>query len=186
MRLWVGIGIATALALGFLSPAAGAHLGPVDVSVDQEHQLAEPSGDDPACAGCEVLLTPWGNAPPVTVLESGGIVTWKAQVAQTHTATSDYPTEDKATLVQGNPYYRTDVCLHVGVTSEDPGRAKFAIRDGQLAVLYESDFDEDPANQTWVSCEEAIGLEGGAWALSYHCNTHQQFQHAALVVVPEP
>lgn len=186
MRLWVSVGIA-AVVLGLLAPGAGAHLGAVDVSVDEEHQLAaaSSSSEEGSCVGpCEVLMTPWGNAPPVTVLESGGTVTWKAQIAQTHTATSDYPIEDKDNLVQGQPYYRTDVCLHVGVNSDSPGKARFAIRGGQLAVLYESDFDEPPENQDWVTCEEAIGLEDGAWALSYHCNTHQEFQHGLLVVVP--
>lgn len=184
MRLSATIGIAAAMLL-VLAPGAGAHAAEVDVQTDRPASNVASSFEESACIPtCEVAATPFGNAPPVTVVESNATVTWVTQVAFGHSATSDYPVEDKPTLlVQNSPTF-DDYCLDVGTRADSPGSARLAIRDGQLAVLSEDQFDEPTSDQTWNVCEEAIGLEDGAFALSYHCQNHPRFQNSLLVVVP--
>lgn len=182
MRLLATVGIAAAVLLA-LAPGASAHAAETAVHSDPPALATQQSFEELACVPtCDVLMTPWANAPPVTVVESGAVVTWTAQVAASHTATSDEPA-DKVQLVQNEPVF-ADPCLDVTINSEADGQARLAIRDGRLAVLSQDQFDEPPSNQTWDVCEEAIGLEDGAFALSYHCNVHKQLQHSVLVVVP--
>lgn len=182
MRLLATVGIAAVMLLA-LAPGASAHAAETTVHSDPPALATEQSFEELACVpACDVRMTPWANAPPVTVVESGAVVTWTAQVAQTHSATSDEPA-DKLQLVQNQPVF-ADPCLDVSVNSEADGQARLAIRDGQLAVLSQDQFDEPTEDQTWDLCEEAIGLEDGAFALSYHCDVHKRLQHSMLVVVP--
>lgn len=185
MRLLATVGIAAVMLL-VLAPGASGHAAEVDVQTDRPAAHDAGSFEEAACIPtCEVLATPFGNAPPVTVVESNATVTWVTQVAFGHSATSDYPVEDKpGLLVDNQPTFREDVCMDVGTRADSPGSARLAIRDGQLAVLSEDQFDEPPSDQTWDVCEEAIGLEDGAFVLSYHCENHPRFQNSLLVVVP--
>lgn len=163
----------SALAVLVIVSSGGlAHLGAVEV----EPTPAEGGGEDPLCLPvCEVATSRTGNGPPVTVVESGGEVTWTVLEGSYHTATSNEPAQDTDEHLQNQG---TDPgCLDAFVSP----RATVAFRiDADALEVYHLDA-EDPS---WQTCEEAIGLPDGSFLLSYHCNVHPRFQHGAILVVP--
>lgn len=180
MRGWIALGGLTLLLV--VAGVATAHAPATDV----ETEAASDTDDTPACVPlCETRATRSGYASPATVVQPGTTLVWTSADADSHTATSDVPTEHKpSAIVNGAPAYGHDPCLDVNLSEGDPGKARVDVRDGQLAVLGEDELDEPADQQTWKACGEAIALPGGGWLLTYQCTKHPQLQHGALVVSP--
>lgn len=175
MRLEASLLVAGLVAL-LLAPGAGAHVEAVETDSSSGDTLP-----DPLCVPvCEVTTTTFGNAPVVTVVESGTNVTWTLTEGRYHTATSDVPSEDKEQLIVDADSTFRDSCLAVNIFDFQPGYAHLRIEDGTLQVLQPQ--DQEPA---WTDCPEAVELPDGSFFLSYHCNNHPRFQQAGIVVVPE-
>lgn len=168
---WQAIVGGAALAIVLVASSAGAHVGAVDVETSNEQT------PEAACVPlCEVQTTRLGNAPPVTVVESGETVTWTIAEGSYHTVISDDGGQDKRTTVVQGSGAGVDGCLHLQVFG--PSSAEFRIQDDQLQAL---DLGED--DPEWQTCEEAVAM-GGGFLLSYHCGIHPRFQNSALLVVP--
>lgn len=180
MRLQASVlGVVTAALL--LAPGAGAHLGAVDVH-------SSSSGDEPPRAlclpVCKTRTTTFGNAPPLTVVESGGNVTWTVTEGRYHSATSDVPTEDKRQLVVEAQGTIRDSCLSLLIWNTGPSNATFQINETQRNGSQLEVLQSDEPNASWTPCPEAIPVRDGSFFLSYHCNVHPRFQHAGILVVP--
>lgn len=158
-------------ALVIVASSGLAHLGAVEAQ-----PAPADGGEDPLCLPvCEVATSRAGNAPPVTVVESGGEVTWTVLEGSYHTATSNEPTEDTDNHLQNE--WTEAGCLDAFVSP----RATVAFRvDGGALEVYHL----DATDPSWRTCEEAIGLPDGSFVLSYHCNVHPRFQHGAILVTP--
>lgn len=161
------------LAVLLIAPAGGAHIG----AMDAESGSDTDDGDAFCVPVCGVATTRAGNVPPATVVESGGTVTWTIAEGSFHTATSDRLPEDLVTTVVHNERTWADVCLDVGIVG--PTDATFRIQEGVLQAT-----PGDGTNPSWSTCSEAVSLEGGGFALAYHCNAHPRNQHGVIHVVP--
>lgn len=116
------------------------------------------AGADACVPLCTVPSATAGFVPPATVVVSGSTVTWTADDATAHTATS------------------SNFCFHVVYAPSGPGSASFRIEDGTLRATSIARGDR--------ACAEAQPLPGGAFRLSYVCLYHPLMK-GDLVVVPE-
>lgn len=179
MRSWVAVPT-VALACILLVPAAAAHLGAVETDPSEEvDRRAEMFSHIGCVPTCETQTSEDGYVSPVTVVESGSTVEWVILQGTLHSATSDVPSEDlPGMLVDGTPPFRPGVCMDTEIAQYDPGQATLRLQDGQLQV-----YEPKNAEAGWETCEEAIALPGGGFALSYHCSYHPRSQHGAIVVL---
>lgn len=176
MRLTILGGLSLALLL--LVPSGAAHVGAVEVGASPSAEESAQALEDPLCVPvCGIQNTRLGNAPPATVVESGGTITWTIAEGSVHTATSDRLPGDLVTTVVHGQSTEGDVCLDVGIFG--PTTATFRIHDGMLQAT-----PGDGTDPSWSTCDEAVPLEDGGFALTYHCNIHPRFQHGVIHVVP--
>jgi len=175
MRLSTTLGLGLVVAM-MVAPPAQAHVGAMETNGGESDTVP-----DQGCVPvCPVQMTSVGNAPAVTVIESGGTVSWEVLSGTYHTATSDVPTEHKAQLVVGGESTLYDSCMNVAIFSPQTASATFRIQGDTLEV-----FEPGKEDPSWTPCEEALPLEDGSFLLSYHCNDHPRFQQSAIVVLPD-
>jgi plastocyanin len=121
------------------------------------------SSSDPVCSGACVVDASFlqGYTPPVIVIPSGSNVTWHA---------TDIGHIQKETP---QPLGSTSTCFTVTAPGHGNSSAvRFDIEDGVLNAT---------VGATKLTCRNAVGVEGGAFAVPYHCTIHANMNGVVVV-----
>lgn len=166
MRGWVGVAMLLGAVLVLFSGNAAAHPSVLDITVDDGDQEAR--FNEEACLPlCPVGSTEVGYLAPVTIVASGGTVSWEATDNVYH-LNREYNAQGPA-----NP---PDSCISVAIWPGDVGTATFEIRpDGLWA--------QDPGDE-FAPCPRAESLPEGSYVLPYFCAAHGAPQNGFLLVTP--